>query len=101
MTIRDVIENIDDLPDAATVFAERIDGGYRAESEVMLLQMTDEELDRPVKEIAKNRTPGKEYFLEIFVIREVLEGWLSNCAGYLPSVDEAMERVIHYAEHDA
>lgn len=101
MNLRETIENIDTLPEEATVFAERINGEYRSDSEVALVEMTDEELKRPVKEIADEKAPGKEYFLEVFIIREVLEGWQSNHQGEYPPIGPALESVIYYSENDA
>jgi hypothetical protein len=51
--------------------------------------------------------PGYDYFLEVFVTREVLEGWVTGIkAGQLPPdyelpIDEACRVVIYYARNDA
>lgn len=41
-----------------------------------------------------------EYFLEIFLANEFLEGWLSNL-DQEPSVKDQCLRLIKYAENDA
>jgi hypothetical protein len=101
MNIRDIIDNIDNLPEDATVFAQKYNGECIPESEVIILEMTDDEKQRPIKEIAKLKAPGKEYFLEIFIIKEVLDGWRANHDGIAPSIEAALESVIYYAAFDA
>jgi hypothetical protein len=101
MNLKSAIENISLLSGDATVFAERIDGAFRGESEVKLVEMTDDELQQSVVEVAKVNAPGKEYFLEVFIIQEVLDDWSSNHGGSIPPIDTALESVIYYAENDA
>ena len=43
---------------------------------------------------------GFEYFLEIFISREVIEGWLASLAEK-PSLSETCQRLIEYATYDA
>ena len=43
---------------------------------------------------------GAEYFIEIFVAKEFLEGWVSNESAP-PTVNAQCDRLIHYAEFDA
>ncbi|MCS2159403.1 hypothetical protein MUU48_21260 [Scandinavium sp. H11S7] len=43
---------------------------------------------------------GAEYFLEVFLAQEFLEGWLSNLS-QKPSDREQCLRLIAYAENDA
>jgi hypothetical protein len=50
----------------------------------------------PIVEVAAERASGKEYFLEIFLIREIVEGWRKNHQGCIPSLDQALESVIFY-----
>jgi hypothetical protein len=101
MNLRSVIENLSSFSSEATVFAERVDGAFNGESEVQLVEMTDEELKQPVVKVAKEKAPGKEYFLEVFIIQEVLDGWSSNHGGQTPPIDVALEGVIYYAKYDA
>jgi hypothetical protein len=41
-----------------------------------------------------------KYFLEIFIAREFLDGWIANLGGE-PTLQEKSERLIHYAKTDA
>jgi hypothetical protein len=101
MDIRELVSNLAKLPDEATVFAAKINGTFRPDSKAVILEMTDEELKRPVADVARQRAPGTSYFLEVFIIREVVEGWQSNHRGTSPTTEQALESIILYAEHDA
>jgi hypothetical protein len=41
------------------------------------------------------------YFLEVELVREVLEVWTKWRAGALPTTEEALEALIHYAVYNA
>ncbi len=43
---------------------------------------------------------GMEYFLEIFISREFIEGWLPSLP-QKPSLSETCQRLIEYATYDA
>ena len=101
MNLKQAIEAIDELSEEATLFAERMDGEFQPESEVVLVNIGEDEPNRSVKEIAHEKAPGKEYFLEVFIIKEILEGWSDNHSGEMPSIQAALESVIYYAENDA
>jgi hypothetical protein len=79
------------------IFAERIGGGFRPESAAVVLEMSESDLSRPVREVAAERAPGMEYFLEVFIALEMLEGLRSKGQ----NLGAIVERIIHYAEHDA
>jgi hypothetical protein len=101
MDLREAISNLSALPEQATLFVERIEGRFRPESRVFVLELTDDELGKPVKSVAGARAPGAEYFLEVFIAREVVDGWRENHHGRAPTVDQALESITYYAENDA
>lgn len=101
MTLSDAIGRLDVLSDDATLFVERIDGRFVPESRVVVLEFTDQDLKRPVQTVALERAPGCEYFLEVSIAREVVDGWRENHGGKLPTHDQAIEFITYYAEHDA
>ena len=101
MKLHEVIESIESLPEDETIFAERINGEFRPESEAELYELTDEEITRPIKEVAAIRAPGKDYFLEVFVAKEAIEGWQDYRGGDEVTVGELTDVVIFYAENDA
>ncbi len=63
--------------------------------------MSDVDLQRPTREVAEEYAPGTEYFLEVFLVKELLDDWRNNHGGQTLSLDQALECVIHYAEKDA
>jgi hypothetical protein len=85
----------------AMIFAKRIDGEFRPESEAVVLELSESELARPVREVAAERAPGMEYFLEIFIALEVIDGLKISQPHQKPSLEQIVERVIYYAEYDA
>jgi hypothetical protein len=101
MKLKNVIENLEFLSEDGTVFAEKINGKFRPDSEAQLVEMAEEELEREKMKIAELKSQGFEYFLEVFIIREIIEGWQINHDGNLPSIEAALENIIFYAENDA
>ena len=99
-TLRDAIEDIAALPDDATLFVERIDGKFRHASAVTVLVLSDDDISRLMEDVADEQAPGKDYFLEAFVIMELLEAWREDHHGETPSLDEFLDLVIHFAECD-
>jgi hypothetical protein len=101
MNLREAILRLHELPEGGVLFVEPIGGTFRPESRVAILELSDEELSTPVSSVAALRAPGKEYFLEISVAREVIEAWKQNHPN-LPLDDaQALESVIYYTVHDA
>jgi hypothetical protein len=100
-TLRDAIANLAAIADDATLFVERIDGRFQPSSGVSVLVLTDEQLAQPMQAVAAARAPGKDYFLESFVIVELLDAWLQHHDGDQVALDEFVGRVIQYAEYEA
>ena len=101
MTLYEILQSIESHSEEATIFAERINGKFRPESRAVLIEMTDEELSMPVQEVAARRAAGTEYFLELFVAKDVLEGWQEYRQGAEITPEEQTEVTIYYAENDA
>jgi hypothetical protein len=99
MTISELISNIDNQSEEAIIFAKRENGKFLPSSEAVLVELTDEEQDSPIKEIAERYCPGFDYFLEVFLVKDLV-GALSTTVGY-KSLQQQIERIIHYAESDA
>jgi hypothetical protein len=99
--LRDAIANLDSIPDAATLFVERIGGHFRAESSALLHELTEQEIRLPIGEVAAKVAPGLDYFLEVDIAREVVEGLKANHSDVAPSLELSLECIIYYAENDA
>ena len=87
MKLIDAIRKIDEL-DGMTLCLRR---PWRADSEVCLVSDTVSKIPEPI------RSEGYDYFLEAFVIRELLE--MPEVAR--ASENEKVDLILYYAEHDA
>lgn len=101
MTLHEIIQSIDAQSEEATIFAERINGKFQPESRTVIIELTDDELAKPVTEVAASRAPGTDYFLEVFVAKEAMEGWQEYSQGVVITPKEMTDVVIYYAENDA
>lgn len=95
MKLKEAIHNISDYSEEAIFFAERINGEFRAESGVVALELNDDELAMQLADFAKIKAPGKEYFLEVSIIADMVDGLDTKL------VDKLVDRIIYYAENDA
>jgi hypothetical protein len=66
---------------------------------VVVVELTEDEHNTPTEEIAEKYCPGFEYFLEVFLVKDLV-GALSSTAGY-KFLQQQIERIINYAEADA
>jgi hypothetical protein len=101
MTLREVIIGLKQWPEMAMIFAERVEGEFRPDSQALVLELSEDELCSPVREVAAERAPGMEYFLEVFIALEVSGALQMNLSGDEANSEQIVQRVIHYAEHDA
>lgn len=97
MHLHEVIAGLSECSAETMIFAERIGGKFRPESGAVMLELSESELSRPIREVAAERAPGMEYFLEVFIALEMLEGLRSTGA----DLGAIVERIIYYAENDA
>lgn len=101
MQLQEVIAELSECPAETLLFAERVDGQFRPESAAVALVLSEAELARPWREVAAQRAPGMEYFLEASIVLEMLTEWRANRPIQLPDFPSFVERTIYYAEHDA
>jgi hypothetical protein len=99
MDLRQIIENHSDINEDLVVYAKKIDGRFLSSSEVVLVELAEEEQDMKTDEIANSKCPGLSYFLEMFLIKEMMED-LENVEPK-KNIEQKIEIVIHYAEFDA
>jgi hypothetical protein len=81
MQLREAIRDIGSLHGDSILFAERIDGVFSPRSLTVAHALTEAESSQPIREVAKRVAPGCEYFLELFLVQELLDGWRENHAG--------------------
>ncbi len=97
MQLHEVITGLRECPAETMIFAERIEGAFRPESAAVLLELSEIDLSRPAREVAAEKAPGMDYFLEVFIALEMLERLRSKDA----DSNAIVERIIYYAENDA
>jgi len=94
MQLREAIVRLSEWPDMAMISAKRIDGEFRPESEAVVLELSEIELARPVREVAAERAPGMEYFLEIFIALEVVDGLRISQPHQKPSLERLLRELF-------
>jgi hypothetical protein len=99
MTLSEVILYIDEQNNEAIIFAKKINGTFFPTSEVVLVELEKEEQGLPTNEITKTYCPGYDYFLEVFLVKDMVED-VNNSVGYKP-LNQQIDRIIHDAEFDA
>ena len=99
MTLSEIISDIDEQNEEALIFAKKVDGKFLPSSEVVLVELNDEEQGSQTNDIAEKHCPGFDYFLEVFLVKDMVED-LKNTVGY-KSLEQRIDRIIHYAEFDA
>lgn len=98
MTLKEIILNAENYDGNLVIYAQKSNDIFLPESDAVLLELSDEELDKKTSEIADSKCPGYAYFLEMFQVKE----WAQDLkvAGY-QTTDEVIDRIIYYAENDA
>ena len=97
MTIKQLIENISSFEnDYSVAFAKKVNGEFTKDSEVIIREIDDESEEDIVKSVLE-MNPEYAYFLEVFIIKEMVED-LTNTPS---NIDKIVDRVIHYAKYDA
>lgn len=92
MKLGDLIDKLSEYNDELTIYAEK---PWTRDSRAIVALEPDEG-GLPI-EAEKNHL---EYFLEIFVANEFLDGWNSN-VGKCSTKNETCDRLISYAINDA
>ena len=99
MTLSDIINNCEAYNEFSYVFAKRKSDKFSANSEAVVIEIDDSELETNTTEIARQKCPGYDYFLEVFIIQEMYRE-LKELVEYRLN-EKKIERIIYYAENDA
>ena len=92
MKLIEAIEELDSFAEDNTIYAAE---PWSAESQAVVdTEPPSGGLPEKAQEL------GLKYFLEVFLAREFLEGWVANLQAE-PSLREKCERLIQYAVTDA
>jgi hypothetical protein len=97
MTIKQLVENISGIQnDYSVAFAKKINGEFTRESEVIIAEI-DKESDEDIAKSFLVKNPEFNYFLEVFIIKDIVEDLPENFG----NSDQIVDRIIHYAKYDA
>ena len=99
MTIHELILRSPVFHGKDVVYAQRICGEFQSASPAILMRLTEADEQKPIAAIAEKYCPGFDYFMEGFLIQELIED-LKDHPDY-QSFDKQLERIIYYAENDA
>lgn len=92
MKLIEVIEKLDSFAEEDTIYVAE---PWSGESQAVV------DTEPPSGGLSENAQKlGLKYFLEVFLARELLEGWVANLQAE-PSLREKCERLIQYAVTDA
>lgn len=98
MTLLNLISNLQSLELDSVIYAKKVNGIFTKESEVVVIDLTEEELEWKIAKVIEKYCPGYDYFLESFLILEIA----GDVDASNPSdIEEKCNQLIHYAEHDA
>lgn len=98
MKLIEAIQNIETLNDEAFLYVKRVNGKFTIHSKVVLLELNEEELEWKTHEVTKNKCPGFNYFLEVFLAKEFIYD-LKHIE--FTTVEQKCARLISYVENDA
>ena len=103
LTIQEIISKIAEMDsieinDDAVIYAKKINGYFQKFSETVVVELTEEELGVRTDIIALKKCPGFDYFLEVFLVKNMLDEVSPN---HTFDLSEKVEAIIHYAEFDA
>jgi hypothetical protein len=90
MTLRDVVARLDEFEDDETIFAESATPTARATVAV-----------EAVDGSPPSSAVGLRYLLEVRLAREAIEVWQAWRPGQTPSLEDKLQALTFYAEHDA
>lgn len=98
MKLIELFDQLENLNPESVLYAKRIDGTFTRDSEFVILDLTEEELEWKIAKVIEHKCPGFDYFLESFLILEMFENVnLSNNK----DIEKMLSQLIRYAEYDA
>ncbi|WP_299126246.1 hypothetical protein [uncultured Winogradskyella sp.] len=97
MKLIEFLQNIEEIDEESVLYVKRIGDQFLPDSEVTILNLTEEELEWKTFEVTEKKCPGFEYFMEAFLIKEFMEG----VSPQYPTLEKKCDRLIHYVEFDA
>lgn len=93
MTISDVILNLNAYEEESYILVPT-SGKLTGETPVVIVPIPEEDPD------ADLGVSGFDYFIGVFLAKDILETWQQWRQGRIPTGDEAIEAIQYYKEHD-
>jgi hypothetical protein len=87
-TLRDVVNELDDLDEDAVIYTD----GSSPAAQALVVGEGD---------AATARAAGLRYFLEVSLARDAVSVWSDWRAGAVPTIDDKLMAISHYAVNDA
>lgn len=98
MKLKEVISNLDNINEESFLYVKKVNQEFSIDSETVVLELNEEEMEWKTNEVTERKCPGFEYFMEVFLIKEFMEDLSEKD---YPTINKKIERLIHYAEFDA
>ena len=95
MILAELFANLETLDDNLTIYA-RADPEWSPTSEATVCVPPDDGTTVPPLAAA-----GMDYFLEVYIAKEVLQGWARSAGGKELSLQRICDILINYAQNDA
>jgi hypothetical protein len=93
VTLREIINQLETLPDAVSIYATKSKDWDVDAPAALVLEADASEIGIELEEL--------RYFLEVYIAKEALEVWNEWRNGALPTTEERIAAVLYYASHDA
>lgn len=94
--IKNIIADTSLFNDSDVIYARKIDGNFSSLSEVVILKLSEEEMDMSISETIRLKCPGFDYFLQGDILYDLIYD-LEDAKPAL-ELDKIIESVIHYVE---
>jgi hypothetical protein len=96
LTIKDIIADTDLFQDDDIIYALRIDGKFLKDSQVAILDLTEEEKNMSIAETIETKCPGFDYFIEARILNDLMYDLESEKPPL--DLDKMIESIFHYVE---
>lgn len=104
MNLKEIISNSEKYEDSDdtiyVIYAKKIGNKFIPDSEAIILELSPEEMEINVNEIANSKCPGFDYFLEMFILQD-FDKDLMEIEEFKNNLNKKIDRIIYYAENNA
>ena len=98
MKLSETIFKLEKYSPETFIFVKNVSGNIHGDTNTIVLELSEKELEVPLKEIAEKRAPGYKYFLETYLVKEIVDDWKVKYGN--SKKDDLLKAIINYAEND-